>query len=476
MCCRLLLLLLLPTAVCFGDDNSASVRVAILVADAEKLYREGQPRQAVELYDKAAAKAFAEGATGRAFELSRTAAAVLQAAGEHADAGQRLRRLALSNAAHPDAAVTHHAAIVCLAQGASEDAAGGNAYAEAMAEFLDQWPEDTAAPEVAWWLVKWRVSSGEWQEAIDLLLPVSMEDPHHDEATRLLGRAVVGRLKQLRREGASAREVKKVVLLATSRLQPLITGTDNKWPSSWTNLQRGAALTLARMHMEYADSGPQYPYRLLTAAATGAPAAGEAWRAEALPLLVRASLEAGEPAKAIEWAGRLTKTSLSHSRELVAWLEPQAIATPDDQALGELLVLLSERLGGENVPEWLDRGHAAGLVSLGRNEEALRILASLVERRPKDAVVLELYAIALARQPSEEAQREALALWCGIEDRSPPGKPRWRQARLTRIELLRAIGERDEAQKLLRLTRALYPEPVDARLLERTRELDRVLK
>lgn len=456
------LLIALVSCGAYAEDRSASVRVAILVADAEKLYREGKLREAVELYDKAAARAFSEGATGRAFEVSRTAAAVLQEVGDSSEAGARLRRLATGAPDHPDAAAAHHAAIVCLAQSSLQSKEAGEEYADAMVEYLEQWPHGKSAEETNRWLANWRLANGQWQEAMQLCEEVVSGAPRYAEYLAVYGLAASQQIAHL----SSKEEAKQLAQQATSKLLPLVTGEHNRWPKQWTETQRNAALALARVHMAFGESGPQYPYRLLNAAASGDPKPSGAWSDQALPLLVTACVEAGEFEKAATWSQRLPESSAESVKPLVGSLVERVLEGGDRRAIGELLLGLTERFSDEASSDAPQMGRVAGWIATGKIEVALRELA-LREKGPADRTVRRLSALALSQRADEESRQEAMAIYRDLEIENRPGGPGWYRARLSRMELLIAMGQRSDAQKLLKLTQALYAAPTEVSLRER---------
>ncbi|WP_197531409.1 hypothetical protein [Posidoniimonas corsicana] len=460
---RCVLVVLLTAAAAWAED-AASVRVEILVSDAEKLYRGKRPKQAVAKYDQASALAFTEGASGRAFELSRTAAAILQSVGEEAEAGQRLRRLAIANGTHPDAGATHRAAIACLAKSADADP---QSYEEALREHIDNWPDAKSTPAIEGRLISWLASQRRWAELLPMLESVAVDDPRFPDAAGLYADAVIG----VRRQGDAAELLRR----ATGQLQPSITGDDNRWPDEWTPHQRAAALGLARIHLAYGDAGPQYPYRLLAAAVSGRPASDAQWRSVAVPLLVEAAVAAGHPEQAAAAAADLPADNSPALRRLVGFLEARLRESSADESAAKLLLTATRDASRDDAPGWLRRGRAAALAASGEHEAAQELLASLDEESRAGPDYDRLSALALAGKTDADSRRRAVRLWRRVESRQQPGSQGWHEARLARIELLAQLGRRDEARKLLSLTAALYPPPKLAAQAELRTRLQREL-
>jgi hypothetical protein len=104
------------------------------------------------------------------------------------------------------------------------------------------------------------------------------------------------------------------------------------------------------------------------------------------------------------------------------------------------------------------RYRAAALAGLRRDQEALAIYKILAPKRPRDGDIQEEYAQLLARADSTAAREQALRQWQAVERGSRSGNKRWFRARLARIALLQQLDRRDEAAKLLALTRLVHPE------------------
>src|SRR5690606_28013281 len=68
-----------------------------------------------------------------------------------------------------------------------------------------------------------------------------------------------------------------------------------------------------------------------------------------------------------------------------------------------------------------------------------------------------LYARLLSEGDATD-QRAALDVWQQIERRSKPAGDRWLEARRTRIALFEQLGQHEQATKLRRITKLLYPQ------------------
>jgi tetratricopeptide (TPR) repeat protein len=148
-------------------------------------------------------------------------------------------------------------------------------------------------------------------------------------------------------------------------------------------------------------------------------------------------------------------------------------APPEDrgQRFEQYLALLKEHLkqwpAGPSAPkvqEWLSRAQtpeinqqrAETLVNLGKRSEAIALYRQLVQTNPSDGPLCEVYAQLLQQGKAAAELREALRVWQQLEKQSKPGSPRWWRGRRARLNLLKQLGEGEQAEKLKQLTEILY--------------------
>jgi hypothetical protein len=271
-------------------------------------------------------------------------------------------------------------------------------YEELLTEFLARWPDSPQADDVRWWLGQLLAGRRNWPTAIEVLRPIRFTSAHFAEAVRTVVNGYEHLLAASHDDDDAARRERAAMLVAaTEHLQPIVTGPDNHWPAEWNDLQRDVAVALAQLHLRYGDGASPYAEQLLSAALRGA-AAGPSDESQA------------------------------------AW-----------KANVRSLLVVARVRGGQ-----LAEGREYG--------DAVAAYADLAREHPGDGELQESYAMLLAQGRSAEAVRGALAQWQRVEQHSRRGGPRWRRARQARIELLVRLDQPEEAAKLLRLTRLLYPD------------------
>ncbi|MEX2306060.1 MAG: hypothetical protein WD738_00610 [Pirellulales bacterium] len=393
-------------------------------------------------------------------------------AGRQAAAAEQYRRLALGQPKHSRAAEAHRLAILCTADLLRETPhadrpASAASYEALLKEHLARWPAQESADEVRLWLGQLLAVRGGWPAAIDVLQQVRPKAPSIAESVQLLIHCYENRFRQSERS-----ESAKLLSSATQYLQPIITGTGNRWPDPWSDLQRDTVLALARLHLRYSNKASPYAERLLAAALSGKPAVANptkdrSWEAAARSLLVAALVKNGKTTEARAHVNQLADASAESLMEMLGDFDSQlASASPGggERDLGELALVVvrlvdarRSELDASGIAR-LNAYRAAAVAATGDRAAALAQYAALAAQSPDDGEIQERYAALLAAADAPAEWRQAHARWQNVESRSRRGGPRWRRARRARIELLSRLGDRAEAEKLVRLTRLLYPD------------------
>ena len=312
------------------------------------------------------------------------------------------------------------------------------------------------------------MSQQDWDAALLLVEAVPPADEHYADALsaafvcfeRLLSNLQTG-------EQSNARQQEDTLNRARRLLQPVVTGPDNRWPESWTGLQLSTATQLARLHLRYSTRHLDYAERLLRSAWNGARQSshhGELLKSIA-PLLIT-SLAIGahydEAAQVLNGAIADSPIALHETAALLAE-RLDHIAEDQQPHQSALLLAALERLRehqdklSPQQASALQLYQAAALAAAGRRDEALRSYEELARQYPTNGDIQEAYTLLLSKSDSSEKLRIALQRWETIERRSRRGGTRWMRARRARIELLRRLGDNGDAEKLIQLTRLLYP-------------------
>ena len=102
------------------------------------------------------------------------------------------------------------------------------------------------------------------------------------------------------------------------------------------------------------------------------------------------------------------------------------------------------------------------LTAIEKRERALAIYRKLLEKHAENGKIHESYGLLLSQSEENVDLSLALQVWRQIEKQSKPAGPRWLRARQARLELLERLGKGEQAEKLLQLTKLLYPQVADS--------------
>lgn len=123
----------------------------------------------------------------------------------------------------------------------------------------------------------------------------------------------------------------------------------------------------------------------------------------------------------------------------------------------------------------VDRCLAEAYTATGDLPEAIAIYETLRKSHPRDRQLLEtIGSLSMKRGQPPDLQR-AKAVYRQLESLDPAGSPGWLRTRLTLARVSFQLDEKAESQKLLKVTRILYPELGGAELQAEYRELEQAM-
>lgn len=453
--------------------NTAGADVEALARAAASFYRSGQVAEALATYDRASLQAREEGAAERAFELAFTAGAIEHDRKRHTDALQRFQELAHAQRTHPRAGEAHrlaivNAAVLARASQPEQRAAWLDRYQQMLEEHLAIWPRDASTDAVRIWLGDWQRTQRNWSQAVAAYRGVSPEHEAYEAAIRQLADCYERWLAQLEAAGEPREQ-----LAAEAAGQFLaVIAPQGQAAARLAPLDRFATLAAARIQLQHLPTGPTSAERLLKEALQRTPDAPPEWQSEAATLLVYALAAQGRHAEAAQVMEQISAGSATGLATMLAALTELAATVPADsrRALAELqlrvVALLQPRqheLQGDELVA-LEVGQAAALAASGRTAEALQAYERLAKKYPRNGNIQLARAALLQASNDPATLRTALAHWREIEKKSRPGGERWFTARFSQAETLYQLQEKEQAAKLIKLTRILHPEMGGAEL------------
>jgi hypothetical protein len=435
----------------------------VLQRIAETFYRGGQMEAALRTYDQAREQAAAEAIQDRAWEFGYAAAAIQQRLGHHRDAANRYRTLALSRLKSPEAPEAHLLGIFNLSQAARQSSdASLDEYGAALEEHLAHWPEGESAGEAHWWLGRLQQAQRKWPEAVKSLQAVDPQHARYADAVTTL--ATVYR-QWIAAEMAEGKPVARLAADAAQWLAAQAGETAASDEVKTKAMRAVAAITAADFWIQFASDGYDDAQRVLEQVTSDASVL-PAWRSRANSLLIVAYAGQGDGQQARETLGAISEADHAELFAVITRLEGLASTAqgPLSRELAELVLVAVERLKPARDQltaqhaRQLDMATAGALTILDRSSQAQTLLQRLAEQYPQDGEVRELLATTLGAREDAASRETALNQWRQLERGSKAASPRWFRARYQQARLLVALNRRDEAQKLLGVTRLVHPE------------------
>lgn len=448
-------------------DSASTDDPQLLTHAAASLFQAGKLAEAVAAYDRAAAEYEHASSEQSQFESAYRAAAIVRETGDVASAEQRFRQLSLRLPQHPQAATAHLTAVGLAASQVREATAAAGTTAEAhyqtlLEEQLEIWSRGDEADTARWWLGRLRLSQNDWSAALKQFTSISRESTQFAEAASAAAdcyERMVGRTD-------SDADRAKLVSAATEFLQPIVSGSENRWPNKWTDLQRNIALRLSELHLLHVPAGHDYAYKLLRAALKNSPDADATWKSPAKALAAAALARRGDVSSVIPllWDEKtFTAESVLLFLETVQF--DQQLNEELQREMAEAVVLITELISTN--AEQVENKEALGKFAryrgmahelLGHRQAALSAYNDWRRYCPESGAAQETYASLVGKSRNPKYLLESLHNWQQIEKQSKPAGPRWWRARRARIELLEQLGEGAQAEKLRQLTKVLYPD------------------
>ncbi|MBI1309909.1 hypothetical protein GC176_01275 [bacterium] len=354
------------------------------------------------------------------------------------------------------------------------------AYMAALEHHREAYAETPGFGEATWMLARLQELRLQTTQALRLYTEIPADHPRHDEAVVAIarcGETILDRLRKLDKPRADWEAA--IVGELAPYVRPLSNGDAPLSAPQVELLLRTARLLLSFEQPDF-DSADRLLDRVL--AAKPAPlvnvadsdpesaaqrAALEQSQRTAQALKVVSLAGTGRPAEARRLLDRLGSTQSDSLADVLKALAEASMAEIDaatSAAFGQLQVRAMElsTVDLDTLP--IERQIPLRLALADAHEQsgmagsAARELEVVVAARPDD----EGLQRRLARLQLASGERALIAkakvTWRSIENRLKAGSNDWMEARRRVIECSLALGENDEATKLLQITRLLYPD------------------
>ncbi len=423
------------------------------------------------------------GTTNLLLELRDSRASLLFQAKRFEDAATAFRELAEAPR-HERSAATHLLWAFCLGKQFEHEPtdARRTEFVAALRSLRERYSDLPETDEAAWLLGQTLERQQQFLEAIEIFATVPESHTRHDDAWAGVARCHEQQIARLRREAkptaeaetTAVRQLEPVMVMIlqasgrTSARRPKDDDANSRGagasPLTLSQSQAELLVRLARLLLEQHPADDKVADRLLEFVI--AHAVDREWLKLAKQLRV-VSL-AGQ--RRIDEAERLIESlEAAGPEELLALLDGlSAVAARSDVGTQRLVAdlqlrasqTLSDATAKLTEPQRLRllRARAEAFAATGQPTKAVEIYQQLIEKSPRDAKLLRTAAELSESLLSKQGTQQAKGYWRRLEGLLKAGSLDWLDARRHVIHCCRVLGEQAEADKLLKVTKLLYPD------------------
>ena len=486
-----------------GETQQYGGELAALVRRAKTSFSTQNMDDSLKLFDEAIAAAKAAKQRKLLLELADTRASLLFQAQRFREAATAFQELAAAPR-HERSAATHLLWAFCLGKLIDKEPTDEHRaeFVAALASLSERFPTSTEAGEAIWLLGQLTERQQRFREAINGYAAISSKHARRDEAWAAIARCHERLIAQLRSEKMATADAEEAAItqlspatravlevvekLGTSASEKRLDEDDLKSEISNSKFQISNLISrpqsellvrLARLLLErqpISESPPRSRERVdedlsvdrLLEVVLSFSRDAE-WRKSAGQLRVISlagqrkideaeklldSLEKAGPDELLAMLDGLTAVSVrcdSTTRRFVAELQLKAL---QDLALSTQ----QELTAAQRTRLW--RARAEAYAATGQVSKAITASEQLLEKTPRDAKLLRSMAELCELLETNAANKQAKGYWRRLEGLLKSGSPDWLDARWHVIRCCQKLGEKDEADKLLKVTKLLYPD------------------
>lgn len=451
--------------------------LASIVRDAVAEWQAGNVDQAAGKYGEAAAAARRLNRDDQAVELAMLRGSILVNAEHWPDAAATLKEIV---ATFPKDPRTPEASLLrCYALGrlyaGSATQANREQFEMALQDHLTAFRSHKTAHEAVWMLAAHQEQRLQWTEALPLYRAIPGDHPRFAEASYRILILYQKILERLNEVGGPVAEWEDQLRAEIARISSQLPADGRTFEViAGRTFVLAAQLLLQIRQRDYTEAD-----RLLAAVETRI--RSESARAErsgsAISKEWTALAHQAAQSRIVSLAGQ---QRLEEARQLLTGLQ-----TADADALLGILIGLTEltskidpqqqrelgRMQQVAVTELqrhrsnltpqqqslLDLSRAQAYIATGDLPEAADVYESLIRQSPRDRrLIRQVIAVYRQRGQTDDLEK-ARQWWVRLEQLENPGSANWVEARLNIADLLVTLGRKDEARKLLGVTRTLYP-------------------
>lgn len=483
------------------------IEIAKLVRRAEARYSAGRADAAVADYDQAAALAQKSGQPAIAFELGYTLGSILIQQEKFRKAAESFQKLTSEFPEHERAPRAGLLKAYCLGKVYQADPtlAHHEEYAGALKSHIERYPDHETVGEAYWMLGRHEEGRRQNSQAITYYRQIPAGHKRALQGQLAVARCyekVFARHDELE---SSAEEPQKSAYrksrleweqAADSELGEFVESYPAE-PKPLKFEQADVALKLARIHLTRTKPEYQRADRLLERILVS----GTQRQSEQTPLSEK---EQAEWERILKTARQLRIVSLagqglsrraeklveelrnSSTRDVLSVMDGlmQVAGAADSgtrRTLGELQLKTALELNRrrdeleEAEKTRLDHCRAQAYLATDQPDEAFGIYQQMLAAAPQDAALRERVAGLLAETDDRKSLEKAKELWRSLQANAKPGSTSWLERRYQVARCSWKLGQREEARKLVGVTRLLYPKLGNEELKSKYENLEKQL-
>lgn len=447
---------------------------------AEACYQVGNIDLARSAYDRASQVAEGAGRRESACELAFLAATLEHQRKNYDEASNRYHALALKYANCSRAAEAHLlAAHDRLQYLRSIEGASLSPYQALLKEHLRLFPQATSVNEARWRLGRLLEHDHDWIGAIDAYRGIDRNDIKATDAVESTVRAYRRLFSEYRQKHQA---IDQTAAEAARYFERLSEDRSGREPSATERLRHFAILAAADLWLEQPDGGSAADRVLTQYLARSDLAPADRQRCEAIRLAAVATQASSDRVR--HEADQLRNLSVRNGYECLqrlAW-RLEWDDSPRGKAVAQNLLLLLEKFGPRGVASNESKRpdcqywEALALARSGAGIKAAERLSALIDQPEADPGRIATYARLLSAADDIEGKRAALGIWEKLAQSTRPGSQIWLASRYELVRLHDRLGERAEANRLLRSVEVLCSDFGGEPLRQRFEQLKRQLE
>lgn len=465
------------------DSRELGAKLAAAIERARSLYAAGRMDESISAYQAAATAAQEDGKTDLAADLEYTRASILFQQNRFGPAGEAFRQLTERYPTNRRTPQAHLLWGYCLGNLYEQRPAPAEreAYSKALTEHRRSFSGDPTAIEATWMLARLEESQGECVEALDLYRTIPLEHRHGPEAQVAVARCFEAALQRAREMGQPVRD------LHAGAVNCLTAYLANGSPQGHSMPRQRAevALRLARILLaatppDFAktDTALRRVFSLHSAAGGTQEGGASDGQSAATHSSWKTLLRTATQLHIVSLAGQQRMREAEALVQSLAEDSPEQVLAVLDglmlvahsanattqRQLGSLQLLAAEILVSRQpdlTPAQrcrLDLCRAQAFAAIGQTSKAIGIYERLARETPGDEQLLRTLTGLLTESETPDHLRLAEANWRKLEGAEKPGSRAWLTARYHVALCSFRLREFDECEKLLRITRLLYPD------------------